>query len=392
MVVGLLIGLAAAGQGSAASQPNQPPAIVVTGERISDLRARLRACIARKCPPNEDVDATLALAEGEFLNGEYARAEQDIAASIARNRQHRRAYPEPVADLYRAQARVQSHRGRDDLAAHSAHDILRTLRAGLPEEDHRHFTARLEIVQAELKRGSRHGVLRELRELKEAASRAGRDDVARRASMQELQFRYELAPSGEPARRLAELAASEDPRQAYEAVAARFFLARVYRSRGEIDRADAMLARLPRGEASTRTLLYAPRIRLVRAEAEPTLLAGMDVDNFEDTWIDVGFWIQPSGRVDDVEILRRGANAAWADPVLDSIRGRIYSASADGAPSYRLERFTYTASVGRRTGSRLMMRTGTPRIEYLDLTTPREPGHAPTEPIVAPTPLPSPAS
>lgn len=383
MIAELLLGLAAVTAPDV--QPGQNAPIVVTGERISDLRARLRACIARGCPPNEDVDATLALAEGEFLNGEYERAEQEIAASIGRNRRHRRAYPEPVADLYRSQARVQSHRGRDTLAAQSTYDILRTLRAGIPQEDHRHFTARLEIVQMEMRAGNRNGVLRELRELIEQAQRAGRDDVVRLARMRQLQFSYMLTPYGAPERRLEELAESSEPDQLFERVMARFFLARVYRDQGKIERADAMLAGIPRGDADTRALLYAPRIRLTRAEAQPGWLPGMNVDNFEDAWIDVAYWIQPNGRVEDVEIVRRGANADWADPVLASIRGRIYASSSDPSPSYRLERYTYTAARGTRTGSRLAMRVGTPRVEYLDLTTQSEPGRAPATPVVAPT-------
>lgn len=372
MVAHLLIAFAAIQ--SQPAPPLDPPQIVVTGERIADLRARLAACIARACPPNEDVDASLALAEGEFLNGDYDYAEQTIAASISRNRRHRRAYPEPVADLYRSQARVQAHRGRDDLASQSTYETLRTLRAGLPQEDHRHFTARLEIVQAELKAGNRHGVIRELGELIEQARKAGRDDVARRAEMRRLQLSYAITPYGVPARRLLQLANSTDPARDFERVSARFFLSRVYRARGDIARSDEMLAGLPKSDADTRTLLYAPRIRLARAEGEPSLIPGMNIDNFEDAWIDVAYWILPDGSVESAEIVRKGASADWADPVLTAIRGRRYSTSQDPSPSYRLERYTYTASRGTRTGSRLSMYTGRPRVEYLDLTSPSEPG------------------
>ncbi len=357
--------------------PSAP--IIVTGERISDLQANLRACLARKCPPNEDVDATLALAEGEFLNGDYDRAEDVIRASLGRNRTHRRAYPEPVADLYRSQARVQSHRGRDSQAAQSTYDILRTLRAGIPQEDHRHFTARIEIVRAELKAGNRNGVMRELRELIEEARRAGRDDVVRRAEMSRLQFLYALTPYGAPLNRLLDLAESNDPAQTFERVSARFFLARAYRDRGDIARSDEMLAGIPKSDGDTRTLLYAPRIRLTAAEAEPQLMTSMNVDNFEDAWIDVSYWIRPDGGVEGVEVVRKGAKADWANPVLASIRARRYSPSDDATPSYRLERYTYTASRGTRTGSRLSMHTGTPRVEYLDLTAGDEPGRAAPE-------------
>ena len=79
--------------------------ITVTGVRIQDYRDRLAACLARNCPVNEDVDATLALAEALFLNGEYREARERRRASLGRNRDARpRSFPEPVSDLYRVDA------------------------------------------------------------------------------------------------------------------------------------------------------------------------------------------------------------------------------------------------------------------------------------------------
>ena len=357
-------------------EPNDQ-VMVVTGERISDLRANLEACLRRNCPPNEDIDATLALAEGEFLNGNYDRAEEWIGASLGRNRRHRRAYPEPVSDLYRSQALVQSHRGRDDVARLSTYEILRSLRAGIPVEDYRHFTARFEIVQMEMRTGDRDGVQRELAALIREAERAGRTDVVRRARMREMHFAYLLSPHGAAARRLEQLARSTDPAQQYEAVSARLFLAREYRVRGDVARADEMLASIPRSDSDTRALLYAPPIELTAALADHSaggLLPSLERANFHNTWIDVAHWIRPDGTVEGVEIVRQGASAGWANPVLASIRGRRYAPSDDPTPSYRLERYTFTAAMGTRAGSRLMSRAGVARIEYLDLTARDEPG------------------
>lgn len=368
----------------------QPPAedqvIVVTGERISDLRANLEACLRRNCPPNEDIDASLALAEAEFLNGDYDRAEEWISASVGRNRRHRRAYPEPVSDLYRSQALVQSHRGRDGDARRSTYEILRSLHAGLPVEDHRHFTARFEIISMEMRNGDREGARRELGALIREAEQAGRTDVVRRARMRELHLTYLLQPRGAAARRLEQLARSADPAQQYESVSARLFLAQQYRLRGDIARADEMLASIPRSDSDTRALLYAPPIELTAAMTDQStgLLPSLDRASFHETWIDVAHWIRPDGTVEGVEIVRQGASARWANPVLASIAKRRYAASTDPTPSYRLERYTFTASIGTRTGSRLAARTGVPRVEYLDLTARDEPGReAPV--VIAPS-------
>ncbi len=373
---------------AATGQPQREDQVmIVTGERISDLRANLEACLRRNCPPNEDIDASLALAEGEFLNGDYERAEEWISASLGRNRRHRRAYPVPVSDLHRSQALVQSHRGRDDLARQSTYEILRTLRAGIPVEDHRHLTARLEIVQMEMRTGDRTGARRELADLIREAERLGRTDVVRRARMRELHLAYLTEPRGAVARRLEQLARSTDPEQQYEAVSARLFLAREYRQRGDIARSDEMLAGIPRSDSETRALLYAPPIALIAATAGSTssILPGVDRDNLHNAWIDVAHWIRPDGTVEGVEIARQGASASWADPVLASIRGRRYEASGDPTPSYRLERYTYTAAQGTRTGSRIMVRAGVARVEYLDLTAGNEPGRE-TPAVVNPGP------
>ena len=97
------------------TEPTEP--IVVTGIRIQDYRDRLAACLARSCPPNEDIDATTALAEACSLEGEYREARTVLRASLGRNRDEAARYPEPVSDLYRASARVPATRLRQRGAA-----------------------------------------------------------------------------------------------------------------------------------------------------------------------------------------------------------------------------------------------------------------------------------
>lgn len=367
----MLLMLAALTASTASAQPaGEPQTMVVTGQRMTDLRARLDACLRRACPPNEDVDASLALAEAEFLNGDYERADRWIEASIGRNRRHGRAYPEPVADLYRSRARVMSHMGRDQTALYSSRETLRTLRLGLPVEDHRHLVARLEIAQMLLQTGDRVAAQNRLREVATLAERLGRDDIARFTRMRLLQLAYTAAPHGANERQLLQLANSADPEKRFESVMARLILARQYRSNGDEARADAMLAGIPPSDGETRSLRYSPPLELISAQARN----GVTADNFEDKWIDVAHWIRPDGTVESVEIVRRGGTADWAEPLLASIRGRIYESSTDQAPSYRLERYTYTAGLGIGTGSRIVARIGAPRIEYLDLTARDEPG------------------
>ena len=80
----LLISLALAGAApppQAESDQTGGP-IVVTGIPLRQTERALRACIARKCPPKEDIDATLAHAENLFVAGKYQDARRVTLSSI----------------------------------------------------------------------------------------------------------------------------------------------------------------------------------------------------------------------------------------------------------------------------------------------------------------------
>src|SRR5207237_3043814 len=110
-------------------------------------------------------------------------------------------------------------------------------------------------------------------------------------------------------------------------------------------------------------------------------------DTFDRTWIDVGFWVMPDGRVDGLEIIRQRGTTDWAEPLLRSIRGRRYTVSSGDTPTFRLERYTYTADLERVSGTRIMQRGQRARVEYYDLST----GEPPPE-VVLPDRPPTPAA
>lgn len=345
--------------------------VTVTGRRIQDFRNRLAACIARNCPPNEDVDATLALAEVEFEAGEYQDARRTILESLGRNRRHARQYPEPVADLYRSRARVSSHLGRGDEALRASLDVLRTLDQGIPTEDYRHFTARLEVAEAYTRAGRLDAARDHLDALARAARAAGRTDVATLAELRGTWISYLLAPYGEARSRLQ--AMTGDTSNRLRAGGAQILLARIYRDQGDPRRADELVAELARRDTGRRSLVYSPPYVL---QARETIEEGGTVnvntripDTFDRTWIDVGFWVMPDGSVDGLEIIRRRGNTGWAEPLLRSIRGRRYTVATDDTPTFRLERYTYTADLERMSGTRLMQRGQRARVEYYDLST-----------------------
>ncbi|HYI63721.1 MAG TPA: hypothetical protein VEW71_02430 [Allosphingosinicella sp.] len=375
----LFLALFLAAPAAAQSAPQGEPAeqtILVTGVRVQDYRDALARCLARNCPPNEDADATLALAEALFLDGEYREGRDTVQASLRRNARQARNFPEPVSDLYRAHGRLSRHLGFDEDGRRSTYGILRALREGIAQEDHRHFTARMEIIDLLMRSANFVSARRELRQLVEVARRAGRDDVATIAELRMLLIDEVITPRGEARGRLIQMARLTGPNDRMRSTGAKILLARIYRDEGNHRRADALIAEAGQAARSgpARRLLHAPQYRL-QVQNLQQLIPGGIPDNFEDKWIDVGFWVMPDGRVAGLEILRQSTRPDWADPLIRSIRGRRYSDGAE--PTYRMERYTYTAAYARATRTRLAVRSETARIEYLDLTTDEPPNALP---------------
>src|ERR1700710_1139442 len=82
---------------AAQEKPQTPPAknndIVVTGVRLQDSEKALKDCLARHCPPTEDIAATLAHAENEFVAGDYHDARKTLQSSVGRNKRFAKNYP-----------------------------------------------------------------------------------------------------------------------------------------------------------------------------------------------------------------------------------------------------------------------------------------------------------
>ena len=392
----LVLSLALATMSVQTPPPAPPSNIVVTGRRIPDYRAALEACLARNCPPNEDIDATMALAEALFVEGNYHDARRAILRSLGRNHDEARNYPEPVSDLYRANARVARHLGLDRQARFSTVEILEALQEGIPVEDHRHFTARFEIAQELLAFGRFRQANRMLQNLAEQARAAGRDDVVAMAELRQMWINRILTPRGSPpSRALLELARSPDRRRS---IGAKMLLVRIYADNGDTGDANRLIAELGQ-TAGRRQLLFNPPYEMLQSEdvvggarrveavqaggsgiGQPLLTANIGdrlVGNFDDKWIDVGFWIRPDGRVEALEIVRRRGRASWAEPLLRSIRGRRYAAST-GTNTYRLERYTYTSGYNEfSTGTRTATRSPRARVEYFDLSATAVPADPP---------------
>jgi hypothetical protein len=147
-------------------------------------------------------------------------------------------------------------------------------------------------------------------------------------------------------------------------------LDRLDRKEGKDGISETLIAELRGAGLRKPVLLFAPPIKLESAGPSSKAVGSMSGGNLERLWVDVGFWVTPQGRVSELEILRSSGPTHWAEPVIKSIAGRLYSPAADGVMdgTYRIERYTYTAFLQAATGTRLRQRSSNARVEYLDLT------------------------
>src|SRR4051812_40294580 len=143
----MLAGLMVAAPPPAATPRSAVRPIIIIGQRIRQAQDVLRDCLARNCPPNEDIDASLALGETQLLAGKYHDARATLLAALGRNKDEAARYPVPVSDLYRANGRVAANLGLDGDYNYSTWGIYRTLKYGLPSDDVRKFSALMEVAE-----------------------------------------------------------------------------------------------------------------------------------------------------------------------------------------------------------------------------------------------------
>lgn len=368
----LLASVAAAAQPAPDTVPPPlPPPIVVTGRRPRDNERALAACLERRCPTDEDVDASLARAEELFIAGDYDEAQAITKAALKRNRDRAALHPIPVSDLQRANARIAAHRGSKFDFRNSTYGIRNALESGLPGDDPRLVGADLEIAAMLMSIGSADGARGAYAKASERALTIGRSDLSAMARLRSAWIDHAAGNRRDARRRIGEIANATDPKQRIPSLAARILLARIDRANGKLESSDALIRELAAFRAVKPVLIYAPPIdpaeaAAVRGSRKQERLADEDTG---DQWLDIGFWIRSDGRTEEAEILRRSGRTSWAEPVLASIFARRYAATSGigDLGGFRVERYTLTNFATFRSGSRIKI-PGPARIEMLDLT------------------------
>ncbi len=361
--------------------------IVVTARSLKDTESDLKACLARKCPPDQDIKASLAHAENQFVEGNYRDARSTLANALGRNRKHKGNYPIEVSDLLRANGNVAAHLGEANIYRISVLDMRDTLKGALKSNDYRVFGAEIEVADSRMKLGYLDEASDKYLEIEKRALSAGLPQVAAIARLRDLSLRVQRAETEKTAFRKKEaldgidifLKAPTGGTEEFK-IAAEILRSRLDRASGNTETADKLIARYASmGGTNRPVLLYSSPIKMNEAQAARAMAGGSDLNRIgtqvvENRWVDVGFWIGVDGKVDEPEILRNKGDTDWADVVLKAIKTRIYAPlkmEGDGASLgvYAIERYSLTAQYENDvTGTRIRQRSPVARIERTDLT------------------------
>ena len=376
------------------AKPNVEREIVVTGQSLSDTEKALFDCLARGCPPEEDIRLTLAHAENQFVAGDYRDSRSTLRKSLSRNRKHGDELPVPVSRLFRANSRISAHQGEAKDFQLSVLDMRNTLENGLGKEDPRTLAAEVEVGDSRAKLGYPDEAERIYKRTEERALALGNARVATYAKLRQIlldQARLESpsAPTSykiELEKKVVEglTQLSENPLEGAEefTLVADVLLARLARQSGDESQTEALLKRFAESNGASHPILIKsePMPILSNNETEIKERGVLNTSDYQinrnsvGKWADIGFWINAEGQVEDIEVLRAKGATTWLKPVAANIATRIYAPLKRGGEDpitgfYMIERYSLTANKSNQTtGTRLSQREPILRIERLDIT------------------------
>lgn len=349
--------------------------IVITGTPLAQTERHLAECIARKCPPKEDIDASLAHAENLFLAGEYADSRRTLDKARGRNKRFAAMLPLDVSDLLRARGRLNDLDGRVGPARLSQIESLETLSAGFGKADSRVFMQRL-MVGDEFARAGRLQAAEDVYgRVEQQARKAGQIRVAGIAMLRDAIIHAAVA-SVQPQfkstaeRKIARVEKSREPELAEHRDAARLLRAQLAAFGGDAVALDRALAAIAPRPPEKPVLIFSPPLMSSDSRGEQRITAAT---SGEPQWADVRFRIARDGTVSNIETLRASANLSgrWLEEVNKALPSRRYAPLAlpnDREGVMRVERFSYVHDLSRATGSRIAGRSFRGRITSLDIT------------------------
>jgi hypothetical protein len=347
--------------------------VVVTGPSLQATGEALERCLARRCPPAEDIAATMASAEAQLIAGELQGARTTLLRGRHRNKRFAKTLPVPVSDLLTFDAQVASLIGLADYGRIATFDSVSALKAGLPANDPHISAQRLVVGDVFMREGRFNTAVRMYDAVAERAKASGWPEIQGAAMFRVLTF-YAMAASVDPKygdearRRYAALRATTDPamrlmRDASVAMEAK--LALLVDKNANV---DAILKKASGTRSASLIMVMMPPVDL-GSDAIPGPLP----TNKGGQWADFSYRVTREGHVADVERTGQSAHVSggWIKSAETALAGRHYL-PLDLPPAstgvWRRERFMIVADRVAVTRSRIRSASGRPRLRMIDIT------------------------
>lgn len=297
--------------------------IVVVGRSPGSTAAALQDCIARRCPPKQDIALSIAHAQAQFEAGDYQGSRKTLLAARRRDKGYAAELPLDVADLHRATARMSGLNGLRDEARSYVFDIVDSLKAGLGKRDEQVMFARLEVGAMFARSGRMKAALDQYMSVAKAAHHDGLSMVEGAALFQRAAL---LATAAAASRgyaaeaRQAALAVTgrDEPAWLPFRNALRIVPALLAPADQRATLMDAAIRAMEPQPGNTPQLLYAPAVDLADS--------GSPVGE-QTEWMDIGYRVAADGTVHDVQLLRRSDRVrdAWVTAATKALNGRRYA-------------------------------------------------------------------
>lgn len=374
----LLIGQQAAAPPLAPQAPAQQADVVITGNRMRDA---LNKCLARNCPPEEEVDAAMNTGAESFAAGRYDEAKAILRRAVSRNKSYAARMPGPISDLYATYADVTEHEGDEGAFRHATRESIGVLRDVLGPAHPAVQSLSSRVGDMWVKLGNPTSADTEYREAAGNAARAGNTDLAAALTFRRAWLAVSAQEFGRSRRLLAQLERSHGNDVRFAGLL-RVLRVRISIAKGNEDGVDDLVAALRGAGGADPVLIHDPpypvldfsALSAISRTGSVDLMGGGAAtlgDKGDLAWADIGYWVRPDGRPGDIDILRPVRGAQWAKPLIKYIEARRYvppKQAAGGLGAYRIERFTLRPAYGSSRGTRLIRRAGMPSLHVIDLT------------------------
>jgi len=356
--------------------PHAEEVVVVWEGRVELSQERLRTCLARNCVPVEDVTASLALADAQFVNGLYDEARRTLHEARRRLQRAPGEHPRLRASLLNGTATVAEHQGDLFDAMYARGGAARALWSAGPDTIVPALNARIASALMQARLGRISEARTTLRLTAGMAVNANQPLLAQAVRMYDAAIQWRSGAQRPAERTLRDVMVLEGDGFRSLRVASAALLTQLLNESGREDRTGLLEQVVHREQSGAKpVLLYSPpleRLGPVQGDAfgfipdrtitsESIAVGG---------WMDLGYWVRPDGSVAEVQVLRGARHAGLTDYIRDIAARRRYAATPRSASPqgwYEIRRFSIGYERFTPLGSRIIRRAGAPMIAEMDL-------------------------